>query len=168
MLRLSACVVLITCLAFSAESVNDLTSPIAGLRENQLRDSFTEVHNGHPHGAIDIMEPRSTPVRAVISGKIAKLFLSKPGGKTIYLVDDQWVYCYYYAHLDSYAASLRDAAPVKAGDVIGYVGTTGDAPANAPHLHFEISRLGPGKHWWGGTPLNPYPFLMEALRREGH
>ncbi|MEP6714853.1 MAG: M23 family metallopeptidase [Terriglobia bacterium] len=141
--------------------------PIAGLHASQLRDSFNETHNGHRHGAVDVMAPRGTPVRAVISGKVAKLFLSKPGGITIYLVDDPGVYCYYYAHLDGYAANLHDGARVKAGDVIGYVGSTGDAAANAPHLHFEISRMGPEKHWWGGTQLNPFPLLIEALQREG-
>jgi murein DD-endopeptidase MepM/ murein hydrolase activator NlpD len=153
-------------LAFSGESLDEMISPIAGLRADQLHDSFSEIHNGHPHGAIDIMEPRGTPVRAAISGKVARLFLSKPGGNTIYLVDDSDIYCYYYAHLDSYAANVHDGLMVKAGDVLGYVGSTGDADVNAPHLHFEISRLGPEKHWWGGTPLNPYSPLIEALRRE--
>jgi murein DD-endopeptidase MepM/ murein hydrolase activator NlpD len=92
------------------------------------------------------------PVRAVISGKIVKLFLSKPGGNTIYLVDKPEIYC--------------EGALVKAGDVIGDVGSTGDASPQAPHLHCEISRLGPEKHWWGGTPQKPFPSLTEASRRE--
>jgi len=163
--RAAAFMAVLAVLAFSGESLDELISPIAGLRTDELRDSFNETHKGHLHGAIDIMEPRGTPVRAVISGTVAKLFLSKPGGNTIYLVDEAGVYCYYYAHLDAYAANLHDGARVKAGHVIGYVGTTGDADRGAPHLHFEISRLGPEKHWWGGTPINPYPLLMAALRR---
>jgi murein DD-endopeptidase MepM/ murein hydrolase activator NlpD len=165
-MRFAATLAFFSALAIQGESPDELVSPIAGLRADQLHDSFSEIHNGHPHQAIDIMQTRGTPVLAVISGKIVKLFLSKPGGNTIYLVDKPGIYCYYYAHLDQYAPDLREGALVKAGDVIGYVGSTGDASPQAPHLHFEISRLGPEKHWWGGTPQNPFPLLAEALRRE--
>ncbi len=115
------------------------------------------------HEAIDIMAPRGTPARAVVSGVIAKLFLSKPGGNTVYLFDERQEFCYYYAHLDRYAASLHEGQHVAPGEVIGYVGSTGNASPAAPHLHFTIYRLGPAKHWWQGTAINPYPYLRHLV-----
>ncbi len=143
----------------------DMIPPISGLSVANLQDTFEEIHNGHRHEAIDIMEPRGTPVHAVVSGNIRKLFLSKPGGNTIYQFDEMGVYCYYYAHLDGYAKGLREGMRVDRGDIIGFVGSTGDADARAPHLHFEIHELGPDRLWWKGKAVNPYPRLVDALRR---
>lgn len=139
--------------------------PIAGLRPAELRDSFNETHGQGRHEAIDIMEPRGTPVHAVVDGVVAKLFLSKPGGNTIYLFDKSQVYCYYYAHLDQYAAGLKEGMHVSRGDVIAFVGSTGNASPLAPHLHFAIFQLGPEKHWWQGEPINPFPVLLQLLQR---
>jgi murein DD-endopeptidase MepM/ murein hydrolase activator NlpD len=83
---------------------------------------------------------------------------------TIYEFDRQGVYCYYYAHLDHYAEGLKEGMPVKRGDVIGYVGTTGNAPPQTPHLHFAIFRLGPEKHWWQGTPIDPHSLLIKLAK----
>ena len=94
-----------------------------------------------------------------------EFFTSKPGGLTVYQFDPASVYCYYYAHLDHYAENLKEGMVLNRGDLIGYVGTTGNAPANTPHLHFAIFKIGPQKRWWEGTPVNPYPFLMDALKR---
>ncbi len=105
------------------------------------------------------MAPRGTPVLAAADGKIVKLFDSKPGGLTIYEFDPSESVAYYYAHLDRYAAGIAAGLQVKQGEVIGYVGSTGNASPDAPHLHFAIFRLGPEKHWWQGTPINPYPLL---------
>jgi murein DD-endopeptidase MepM/ murein hydrolase activator NlpD len=149
----------------AASSILELTPPISRLTLADLRDSFEEVHNGHRHEAIDIMKPRGTPVRAVVSGTIRKLFLSKPGGYTIYEFDEAGAYCYYYAHLDGYAKGLREGMRVERGEVIAFVGSTGDADARAPHLHFEIHELGPGKRWWQGKALNPYPVLVDAVKQ---
>jgi peptidoglycan LD-endopeptidase LytH len=149
----------------TAKSISQLTSPIEGLTAARLSDTFTESHNGHVHEAIDIMAPRGTPVHAVVDGVIKKLFLSKPGGITIYQFDRDSVYCYYYAHLDRYAADLKEGMQVHRGDVIAYVGSTGDAQENAPHLHFEISKLNPEKQWWKGEAINPYPILKELVER---
>ena len=142
-----------------------MTPPIRGLDFADLRDTFEEVHDGHKHEAIDIMAPRGTPVRAVVPGTIRKLFLSKPGGNTIYEFDEMEAYCYYYAHLDGYAKGLREGMRVERGDVIGFVGSTGNADARTPHLHFAIFELGPEKQWWKGRALNPYPVLLAALKR---
>ncbi|HXN45462.1 MAG TPA: M23 family metallopeptidase [Bryobacteraceae bacterium] len=151
--------------AGATSSILEMTPPIGGLVLASLRDSFGEVHNGHLHEAIDILEPRGTPVLAVVSGTILKLFLSKPGGKTIYQADELGRYCYYYAHLEGYVSGLREGTRVKHGDVIGFVGSTGNAAAGAPHLHFAIFDLGPEKLWWKGTPVDPYPGLVAAVRR---
>jgi len=139
--------------------------PITALRVSDLHDSFDEMHFGHRHEAIDIMEPRGTPVHAVDDGTIRKLFLSRAGGLTIYQFDRGGTYCYFYAHLDRYADNLREGMPVVRGQVIGYVGTSGDASPDAPQLHFAIFRLDSDKLWWKGTPINPYPILLEALTR---
>ena len=148
----------------ATSSVLEMSPPIQGLSLADLRDTFAEVHNGHPHEAIDIAEPRGTPVLAVVSGNIRKLFLSKPGGNTIYQFDDLGVYCYYYAHLDRYAEGLHEGMRVQRGEVIGFVGSTGNAGPLAPHLHFAIFELGPEKVWWKGKAVNPYPGLVTAVR----
>ena len=146
-------------------STLEMTPPIRGLALTNLRDTFEEVHSGRRHEAIDILEPRGTPVRAVVSGSIRKLFISKPGGNTIYQFDEIGVYCYYYAHLDGYAEGLHEGMPVKSGEVIGFVGSTGNADAHAPHLHFGIFELGPEKLWWQGKAVDPYPGLVAAVQR---
>jgi hypothetical protein len=103
------------------------------------------------HEALDILAPRETPVLAVEDGVVAKLFLSKPGGITVYQFDPSRTYAYYYAHLERYAAGLKDGDSVQRGQVIGYVGTTGNAPPDTPHLHFAIFKLTDPKRWWDGV-----------------
>src|SRR5206468_3010037 len=97
---------------------------------------------------LDIHAERGTPVVAVEDGTIRKLQMSAKGGITIYQFDRASQYCYFYAHLDHYADGLREGMEVRQGDVIGYVGTTGNAPSNWPHLHFAIAELGPERNWW--------------------
>jgi murein DD-endopeptidase MepM/ murein hydrolase activator NlpD len=126
-----------------------------------LRDNYDEVRNGVRHDALDIAAPRGTPVVAVGDGRVVKLFNSRAGGLTIYQFDPQETFAYYYAHLDRYADDLREGVPVKRGEVIGYVGTSGNAPPGSPHLHFTIFRLGVERHWWQGTPVNPFPYLND-------
>jgi murein DD-endopeptidase MepM/ murein hydrolase activator NlpD len=130
--------------------------PVQGVRAEQLRDDFDETRGGHRHEAIDIMAPRGTPVLAAGAGTVVKLFLSKPGGLTVYEFDDSQTYCYYYAHLDGYAPGLKEGTLLREGEVLGYVGSTGNASPAAPHLHFAIFKLGPDRRWWEGTPINPY------------
>jgi len=138
----------------------DLQMPVQGVAPSQLVDSFHQTRDGtRQHEAIDILAPRGTPVLAVEDGTIARLFLSKAGGNTIYQFDPSQEYCYYYAHLDRYAEGLKEGDHVSKGQTIGYVGTTGNAPKDTPHLHFAIFRLTPAKHWWEGTPLDPYDIL---------
>ena len=129
---------------------------------DELRDTFTDARGGsRAHEALDIIAPRHTPVRAVEDGRIQKLFTSKPGGLTIYEFDPTETFTYYYAHLDRYADDVREGQLVKRGDVIGYVGSTGNASPDAPHLHFAIFRLTPERQWWKGEPINPYSVFSE-------
>src|ERR1041384_8829317 len=132
-----------------------LGMPVASMRLSDMRDTFQESRGGtHKHEATDIVAPRGTAVLAVDDGRIVKLFLSVPGGRTIYQFDPSERYCYYYAHLDGYAPHLAEGARVRRGDVIGYVGTTGNAPPGSPHLHFGITQIGADKKWWGGAPID--------------
>jgi murein DD-endopeptidase MepM/ murein hydrolase activator NlpD len=140
-------------------------SPFPGLKASQLHESFNEIHHGHRHQAIDIMEAHGTPIHAVVDGTIHKLFTSRAGGITIYEFDSSETYCYYYAHLDRYADGLHESMAVKHGQVLGYVGTTGNAAPDAPQLHLAIDRLGRDKRWWKGTPIDPYPVLLSFIQK---
>jgi len=142
-------------------AVDAIVIPVAGVVKAALRDDFDNIHSGHPHHAIDILAPRGTPVLAAVDGTIRKLFDSRAGGLTIYEFDLRTERSYYYAHLDSYADNVVEGMRVRQGDVIGYVGTTGNAPANTPHLHFAITILPPDKAWSKGDAIDPYPILVE-------
>ena len=136
-----------------------LIVPVRGVMPSQLRDTFNDRRGGGLHEALDIAAPRGTPVVAAGHGRVVKLFDSKAGGLTVYQFDPGERFAYYYAHLDRYADGLRAGSSLAKGDVLGYVGTTGNAPPNAPHLHFAIFRLGPERRWWQGMPIDPYPYL---------
>jgi murein DD-endopeptidase MepM/ murein hydrolase activator NlpD len=134
-----------------------LRMPLDGANIESLRGGFAETRGSdRPHEAVDMLAPRNTPVHAVEGGSIAKLFTSKAGGLTIYQFDPSGRLCYYYAHLERYADGLKDGQTISQGDVIGYVGTTGNAPPNTPHLHFAVFELNSDKHWWQGRAIDPY------------
>jgi murein DD-endopeptidase MepM/ murein hydrolase activator NlpD len=135
---------------------------------SQLIDNFSEMRGNRVHEAIDILAPRGTPVLAVDDGFVEKLFTSAQGGYTIYEFDRVGTYCYYYAHLERYADGLQEGKAVKKGEVIGYVGTSGNAPPGTPHLHFTIFKLGPEKQWWKGTAVNPFPlWVLKKVNNNG-
>jgi murein DD-endopeptidase MepM/ murein hydrolase activator NlpD len=137
-----------------------LALPVDGVKRRDLRDTFSDVRSGvRAHEALDIPAPRRTPVRAVEDGTIEKLFTSQAGGLTIYQFEPSGTFCYYYAHLDGYVDGLREGQAVRRRDLIGYVGSTGNASPDAPHLHFSIFRLTPERQWWKGEPIDPYPVL---------
>jgi len=138
-------------------SAGRLRMPIDGEGIESLKGGFAETRGGsRPHEAVDMLAPRNTPVHAVENGTIAKLFTSKAGGLTIYQFDPAGHLCYYYAHLERYADGLKDGQAVSKGDVVGYVGTSGNAPPNTPHLHFAVFELNTDKRWWQGRPIDPY------------
>lgn len=142
-----------------------LIVPVQGMTAAQLSDTYADTRSeGRTHEAIDIMAPHGTPVLAVADGKVEKLFDSKQGGLTIYQFEPSGKFAYYYAHLDRYAAGLAEGKAVRQGEVIGYVGSTGNADQAAPHLHFAVFVLGPERHWWQGAAINPYPLLDGPLR----
>ena len=140
----------------------NVSVPLPGLESAGLHDTFLDGRPGHRHEAIDIAAVRGTKVFAVDDGTLAKLFTSIPGGLTVYQFDPQRQLSYYYAHLDRYAQGLREGMPLHRCDLIGYVGTSGNAPPEAPHLHFAVFRLGSPPQWWRGTPVNPYAALKSA------
>ena len=138
----------------------DLDIPVDDVDREDLHDTFADARgSSRSHQAIDIMAPRGTPVRAVEDGRIVKLFNSEQGGLTIYQFDPGAAFTYYYAHLDRYASGVKEGQVVRKGDTIGFVGSTGNAAEDAPHLHFAIFRLTPERQWWKGEPLNPYLVL---------
>ena len=148
-----------------AATVSDLLIPVQGVTASQLSDTFTDARStDRVHDAIDIMAAAGTPVLAVADGHIEKLFTSKLGGLTIYEFNRDGTLAYYYAHLQRYADGLTEQQVIKRGEVLGYVGSTGNASPEAPHLHFAIFVLGPEKQWWQGDAVNPYPRLAGSPR----
>jgi len=137
-----------------------LIVPVAGVARSAMHDTFDEARGLRRHEAIDILAPRGTPVIAADDGVVRKLFTSAAGGLTVYEFDPDQRFCYYYAHLDRYADGLHEGQPLRRGEILGYVGTSGNAPKDTPHLHFALIRLDPDRRWWKGTYVNPYPFLV--------
>ena len=149
-----------------AESVTvgpaGLAIPVAGVKPSELTDTFTAARAGgaRRHDAIDIMAAQGRVVIAAAPGTVEKLYNSVgKGGITAYIRSDDHLWTYYYAHLSAYAPGLHEGQRMRRGDAVGYVGYTGDASPDAPHLHFAINRMAPGERWWQGTPINPYPLL---------
>ena len=148
--------------AIAALRHRGLRAPIDGVDVERLKGMFGESRSGSPiHEAVDIVAPRNTPVHAVDDGTIAKLFTSLAGGLTIYQYDPDQRFCYYYAHLERHAPGLLEGQLVQRGDVIGFVGTSGNAPPDTPHLHFAIFELGADRRWWSGRPIDPYLVLKQ-------
>jgi peptidoglycan LD-endopeptidase LytH len=143
----------------------ELIIPVAGVRPDQLIDTYDDARSeGRLHDAIDIMAPAGTPVLAASGGKILRLFQSDRGGTTIYQLAADEKTVYYYAHLQSYAPGLAEGNVVRQGDVIAYVGDTGNAGVGNYHLHFSIAAVSDPKRYWEGTNINPYPLLRSTVR----
>ncbi len=133
--------------------------PVQGIRADQLRDTFAEARGSRVHEALDIAAPRNTPVLSAADGKLTKLHASVAGGLMIYAADPTDRFVLMYGHLERYADGMAEGMTLTKGQVIGYVGTSGNAPPDAPHLHFAIMRGQPSAAWWRGTAVNPYPLL---------
>ena len=149
-----------------AESVvvgpSGLAIPVAGVKPGQLVDTFTQARAGgaRVHDAIDIMAPDGIAVLASAPGTVEKLFFSAGGGGiSAYVRSDDKRWIYYYAHLSAYAPGIREGQRVPRGALIGYVGSTGNASPDGPHLHFAINQMRGGEKWHHGTSINPYPLL---------
>ena len=139
-----------------------LVIPVAGKKQDDLIDTYTQSRAGGAriHNAIDIMAPAGTPVYAAAPGTVEKLYFSQGGGGiSAYVRSDDRRWSYYYAHLQSYAPGLAEGQRVKRGQLIGRVGSTGNANPEGPHLHFAINRMEPSWRWHQGEPINPYPLL---------
>ncbi len=135
---------------------HSLIIPAEGVTADKLVDSFDDLRETRRHEAMDIMAPRGTRVLAAEAGRVLKLHNSVAGGLSIYVADPTQRFIMLYAHLDSYRPGLVEGATVKKGELLGFVGSTGNASPSAPHLHFAIARSGNSKEWWKGTPLNPF------------
>lgn len=147
--------------ATPTDAAGSLLIPVQGIAAPALLDTFNDARSeGRRHDAIDIMAPAGTPVLAVADGRIEKLFLSDRGGITLYQFNPDRTRAYYYAHLQRYADGIAEGQALRRGQVLGYVGATGNADPSAPHLHFAVFALGPEARWWEGTALNPYPMLV--------
>lgn len=146
----------------------DLRIPVEGVAPTALTNTYDDARGeGRRHDALDIMAARGTPVLAVADGRVEKLFDSERGGLTLYQFEPSGRFAYYYAHLDRYAAGIAEGQALRRGEVIGYVGSTGNAAEDAPHLHFAIFRLGREQRWWEGDPINPYPLLAPGAAATG-
>jgi murein DD-endopeptidase MepM/ murein hydrolase activator NlpD len=135
--------------------------PVAGMTVARLEDTFDEGRSsGRVHRALDILAPRGTAVIAADSGRILRMSVNALGGNTIYATDPLGRVVYYYAHLDAYRDGLAQGAVIARGDTLGFVGTTGNAPKDTPHLHFQVMRMPPDGKYWDGEPINPYPLFL--------
>lgn len=138
---------------------SNLIVPVAGVQPKDLLDTFDEARGSRRHHALDIPAPRGTPVLSATAGRVQRLFRSEAGGLMVYASDPSDRFVLMYGHLDRYAPGVADGMPLAQGDTIGFVGTTGNAPPNLPHLHFAISRTSDVTRWWTGMPVDPRPLL---------
>ena len=138
----------------------ELSIPVAGVAKSALRSTYDEMRGGtRIHEALDILAPRGTAVLSAASGRVLKLFNSKAGGLMVYATDSTERFILMYAHLDAYQPGLAEGQPLRRGQPLGIVGTTGNASPTVPHLHFALARSSDVKQWWRGVPVNPYPLL---------
>lgn len=141
--------------------VGVLAVPVNGVRRQDLRDSWGDPReNGlREHHGADLMAPANTPVTAAAPGTVEKLWVSAAGGTTVYVRAPARNWTYYYAHLSGYAPGLHEGQSVRTGDLLGYVGDTGNAGVGNFHLHFGLTHTTPDQHWYEGTDVDPYPYL---------
>lgn len=155
---------------FTAVAESDLANlrttgllvPVRGALIAKIEDSFDAPRDGgRRHDAVDILAPRGTPILAASEGYVLRIGSNSLGGNVIWTSDPEQRFVHYYAHLDRYARGIRVGDKIIRGALLGYVGTTGNAPPNVPHLHFQVMRVTDSRRWWDGTPVNPYPFLID-------
>ena len=145
----------------------DLMVPVDGVKQSQLRDTYNAPRSGgRAHLALDIMIRKGTRVVSTDEGIVRRIDSNPLGGRVVYVVDHAERYVHYYAHLDRWAPGLKVGQRIRRGDLIGTVGTTGNAPANAPHLHYQLLRYRhDSRQWWSGDPVYPIPYLRKKGNR---
>lgn len=158
----------VTAAASPAEDRNphpsELLFPVPAVSPATMASSFLDRRGERVHHAVDILAPRHAEVVAVADGTVARIMTSTAGGLSVYHRSADQTFIYYYAHLQAYAPGLAEGAPVRRGQVLGFVGTSGNAPPTTPHLHFAIARVESHDRWWGGVPIDPYPIWRSAKR----
>jgi murein DD-endopeptidase MepM/ murein hydrolase activator NlpD len=147
----------------------EIAMPLDGIDPATLHSNFDERRGGgtRRHQALDIMSPRGTPIRSAAAGRVLKLFHSADGGNMVYAADSSERFVLMYAHLDRYQPGLTDSTRLTRGQIVGYVGSTGNASPNAPHLHFAIARSADVKHWSRGKAIDPLPILQARCAMAG-
>ncbi len=138
----------------SLQMPNSLPIPVARVHAAELKDTWGASRSrGRLHEGIDIIAPRGTKVFSVTEGLIADLRKNNLGGKVVWILGPggSW---HYYAHLDGHKRGLKVGNYVQKGQLIGYVGNSGNARHTAPHLHYGIYLQGKGR-----GVVNPYPYL---------
>ena len=138
-----------------------LMVPVAGVAPADVPDTFAAPREGgrRVHGAVDIPAPRRTPVVSADDGRVVRLDCNARGGLTLYATDPDERFVYYYAHLDAYRRGLAKGHALRRGQVLGYVGSTGNADRAGPHLHFQVLVRPADGRWWGGEAVDPRPWF---------
>lgn len=140
--------------------------PVVAVQPEDLPDTFHETRGTGPHHALDIHAPRCTPVVAAAAGDVQRIWESEPGGHTVYVLGEDERFRYYYAHLEGYRSGLEEGEGVAAGEVIGYIGDSGNAVPGDTHLHFAVFRVDDREDWAGGEPVDPRPYLLREIPLE--
>jgi len=137
-----------------------LAIPVAGVRHSELRDTYGAPRSGgRTHEGIDIFAAEGTPVLAASTGIIVGRDSSTLGGISLYKRDLDGRTIYFYGHLQRYEATLKEGDLVRQGDVIAYVGRTGNVPPGSPHLHFSVFTVPDPNRWWRGRNISPCDLL---------
>jgi murein DD-endopeptidase MepM/ murein hydrolase activator NlpD len=139
-----------------------LIVPVEGVPADRVPDTFNAPRGGRAHRAIDILAPRGTPVLAATDMTVYRIRNSEGGGLSVYAIDASERWMFYYAHLDRFRGGLAEGTKLAQGETIGYVGTTGNAPPDTPHLHFQLMRARFDARWWDGEALDPRPYFVRV------
>lgn len=141
----------------------ELAIPVLGVEAGDLEDNYGVPRGpSRRHEGIDIWAPRGTAILAAVDGWVWGMKWNRRGGRILYLLDSSFEYVLMYAHLDGYADGLEVGQAVRRGEVLGYVGTTGNV-RGSPHLHLRVGRIHSPDRWWDDVPLNPYPLLVRSV-----
>ena len=142
-----------------------LMVPVQGMPPARVPDTFNAVRGARAHRAIDFVVPRGTAVVSAASGAVYRIRHTGPGGLAVYATDSTRRWMFYYAHLDSFRVGLVEGMKLAQGDVIGFVGTTGNAPPDTPHLHFQLMHARFDARWWDGDALDPRAYFVKTGER---